>query len=357
MKENRIGIAIAGGIIGIAAVILVLMGNPLNMGFCIACFWRDLAGGIGLHRAEVVQYIRPEVIGLLLGSFIISSIKGEFKSKGGSSTMTRFFMGVFMMIGALVFLGCPLRAILRLSNGDLNALIGLIGFTFGIFIGTLFIRRGFSLGKKVEQDIISGISMPVLMFFFLVLLLVAPSFIFFSVEGPGSMHAPIFLSLAIGLIIGAIAQRVRFCTSGGIRDLFLIKNMTLFIGVIAVFLMSLIGNLIFNFENFNLGFSDQPIAHTEHIWNFIGLMLVGLSSSLLGGCPLRQTILAGTGDFDSASVVLGMIVGAAICHNFNLAASPKGVPLNGKVAVLIAIAITIIIGLVGIRKKKTDFSR
>ena len=51
-------ILIAGGVIGLLAALLVKFGNPVNMGICVACFYRDIAGALGLHRAEVVQYIR-----------------------------------------------------------------------------------------------------------------------------------------------------------------------------------------------------------------------------------------------------------------------------------------------------------
>ena len=37
-----------------------------------------------------------------------------------------------MMIGALVFLGCPLRMVIRMSAGDLNAYVALIGFAGGV---------------------------------------------------------------------------------------------------------------------------------------------------------------------------------------------------------------------------------
>ena len=37
------------------SAILMLLGNPANMGICVACFIRDIAGGLGLHRAEIVQ--------------------------------------------------------------------------------------------------------------------------------------------------------------------------------------------------------------------------------------------------------------------------------------------------------------
>ena len=48
---------------------------------------------------------------------------------------------MFVMIGALVFLGCPLRMMIRIGGGDLNAIVGLVGFVVGIFVGTLFLRE------------------------------------------------------------------------------------------------------------------------------------------------------------------------------------------------------------------------
>ena len=121
LKREKTGIILAGLVIGVIASLLVLLGNPLNMGFCIACFLRDTAGALGLHGAANVQYIRPEIIGLVLGSFLLATARKEFGSKGGSAPVTRFVLGFFVMIGCLMFLGCPFRMILRLAGGDLNA--------------------------------------------------------------------------------------------------------------------------------------------------------------------------------------------------------------------------------------------
>ena len=63
------------------------------------------------------------------------------------------------------------------------------------------------------------------------------------------------------------------------------------------------------------------------------LSLAGWGSVLLGGCPLRQLILAGEGHSDSAVTVAGLITGAAIAHNFSLASSAKGPTANGQIAV------------------------
>jgi len=49
------GIIVVGAAIGVLAVLLQKWGNPANMGVCMACFERDVAGAVGLHRADVVQ--------------------------------------------------------------------------------------------------------------------------------------------------------------------------------------------------------------------------------------------------------------------------------------------------------------
>ena len=88
-------IIIAGIIFGVIAAMLVEWGNPSNMGLCLACFWRDIAGAIGLHRAGVVQYIRPEILGLVLGSLLSAHAFREFRSRGGSAPIIRFMLGAF----------------------------------------------------------------------------------------------------------------------------------------------------------------------------------------------------------------------------------------------------------------------
>lgn len=332
MKEKR-QIIFAGGLIGIISVLLVYFGNPSNMGFCIACFLRDIAGATGLHRAEAVQYIRPEIVGLVLGAFVIAFRNKEYESKGGSSPFTRFMLGIVLMIGALIFLGCPLRMVLRLGGGDLNALFGIAGFVVGIFVGVRFLDKGFNLKRNYKMPQVEGYIFPAINIGFLVLLLSAPAFIFFSETGPGSLTAPISVALISGLVVGVLAQKTRLCMVGGTRDMILFKDNYLLLGFIAILGFSFIGNLILG--QFNLGFIDQPIAHTDGLWNFLGMVLVGWGSVLLGGCPLRQLILSGEGNSDSVITVMGMIVGAAICHNFGLASSPAGPTFNGKIAGII----------------------
>lgn len=347
--DSKKAIIAAGGIIGIIAAMLVYMGNPANMGFCIACFIRDTAGALGLHRARVVQYIRPEIIGVVFGAFLAAFAKKEFAPKGGSSPFTRFVLGFTVMIGALMFLGCPLRMVLRLAGGDLNAVVGLVGFAVGIVVGIFFLNKGFSLKRVYKLNKPEGLLFPAVNAGLLVLLLSAPAFIFFSKEGPGAAHAPIIMSLTAGLVVGALAQRTRLCMVGGIRDLLLFRDSYLILGFISIFVFAAAANLILG--NFNLGFVKQPVAHSDGLWNFLGMALAGWGSVLLGGCPLRQLILSAEGNVDSVITVLGMLVGSAFAHNFALASSPAGPTDAGKIAVLLGFAVVLLIAWSNIEKE------
>ncbi|WP_419516116.1 YedE family putative selenium transporter [Megamonas funiformis] len=177
----------------------------------------------------------------------------------------------------------------------------------------------------------------------------APVFIHFteSASAPGGKHAALAISLIAGIIVGMLAQRTRLCMVGGIRDIILFGQSRLLLGFIAILVSAFICNLILtnitDVSYFNLGFDKQPIAHTDGIWNFLGMLLAGFGCVLLGGCPLRQLVLAGEGNSDSAITVLGLIIGAAFAHNFGLASSGNGPTVNGQIAVVIGLIVTIFI--------------
>jgi len=344
---DRKKIIATGLLVGALGVLLVYLGNPKNMGACIVCFLRDISGALGFHRAAVVQNLRMEIPGFILGAFLAALLAKEFRPRGGSSPILRFFMGMMVSIGALIFLGCPLRMVLRLAGGDLNALTALAGFGVGIAIGVHFLKRGFTLGRSQSQPQAAGLAAPLFALGLVVLALVAPSFIFRSTEAPGSLAAPLLVSLGAGLLIGYAAQRTRLCMVGGIRDVLMFRDTHLISGFIGIFASALVLNLIMG--NFSLGFLGQPIAHNNHVYNFLGMLVTGLGAALLGGCPLRQLILAGEGDVDAMTTVLGLLMGAALAHNFGLAASGKGVPVNGQIAVWAVLLVLVLIGF-GVRE-------
>jgi YedE family putative selenium metabolism protein len=354
---SRWGIILAGAVIGVLAPLLQYAGNPSNMGICVACFERDIAGALGLHRAAVVQYIRPEIIAFVLGSTIAALLFSEFKARAGSAPIVRFILGMFAMIGSLAFLGCPWRALLRLAGGDLNAILGLAGLVVGIAVGVQFLKSGYNLGRSHKTYPAVGWIMPAIMIGLLLLRIFKPQFseggpIFFSETGPGSLHARLLISLGAGLLIGFLAQRTRFCTMGSIRDVILMGDTHLISGIGALLVVAFVTNLILGQVGF--GFAAQPVAHSNHVWNFLGMSLAGLAFALAGGCPGRQLFLSGEGDSDAGVFVLGMIVGAGFAHNFSLAGGPDkvvegvlqvgGLTTAGMAAVILGLVVCVVFG-------------
>ena len=183
-----------------------------------------------------------------------------------------------------------------------------------------------------------------------------------STAGPGSMHAPIIISLIGGLLFGAFAQKSRMCFAGSIRDIILMKNFDLITIVVGFFAVMLVYNVATG--HFVLAFNTPGvIAHSQHLWSILGMYAVGFAAVLAGGCPLRQLVLAGQGSSDAGVTVIGMFAGGALAHNLGLAASGTAlnaetgeivagaVPPAGKIAAIICIIVCFVIAFTNKRSE------
>jgi YedE family putative selenium metabolism protein len=242
--------------------------------------------------------------------------------------------------------------VIRMAAGDLNAYVGFVGYVVGCGIGTFFLKNGYDTGEDREIPALSGYIIPLALVGGLIayILIGAPMFNV-SESGPGSMHAAVHVSLIAGLVFGAIAQKTRACFAGGIRNAFFMKDFDLLMPILGIFIVLVIFNVVTG--KFNPTFIGQPIAHVDHVFNFLPMVGVGLCAVLAGGCPLRQLILTGTGSSDNAANVLGMLVGAAFAHNFGLASGASvikdgvltgGPTAAGKVAAVVCLCFALIIG-------------
>ncbi|MCX8007321.1 MAG: YedE family putative selenium transporter [Coriobacteriia bacterium] len=398
----------AGAFIGAAAAWLVSQGNPGNMGLCIACFLRDIVGFFGGAKANMgaVAYIRPEIVGLVLGATAASLLTKEFRPRGGSSVLLRFVLGFIFMTAALIFLGCTVRAWLRLGGGDLNALWGVLGIAVGASVGALLLRSGFNLGRARRLPaplgwLGAGVAVVLLVLAVLAAsgsapagftvtkakafatgttppavflkgsdgkpaqvlkpagATLAPDGSIVAADGtliatsdavakakpqPGGKRAPLAVSLIAGLAIGVVAQRSRFCSVGGIRDVVLVRRFDLLFGVIGLLGGAFVVNLALG--QFNPGFANQPVAHTDALGNFAAMAVAGLAAVMLGGCPFRQVVMSGEGDADAFAAVLGMAAGAFVAHWQGIASSPKGLSPLGWPALAVMAVVLVVIALV-----------
>ncbi|MBI5696636.1 MAG: YedE-related selenium metabolism membrane protein [Nitrospirae bacterium] len=346
LKQHKeiLTVILAGAVIGGLGMWLAYMGNPRNSGICVSCFMENLAGAMGLHGNARMQYIRPELAGFVLGGTAAAFLAREFRSEGGSSPLIRFMAGALLIVGCSVFLGCPIKMSLRVSAGDLTALAGVGGLVFGIWLGYVFLRRGFYLGDSVSMPRFNGLVIPLLMAGLLGLLLIRPEFLYISDKGPAAQRAPILISLGVGLLAGFLAQRSRFCVTGGIGNFMVSGDKGLLSGVISMIAFAFLVSLMLG--QFSPGVEGQPGSHLSYGWSFAGMALVGLTSILIGGCPFRQLVLAGQGSTDAGAAVLGMVAGGALVQSWGLTSSNLGPTNAGEVATLLGLAFVLILGIV-----------
>lgn len=339
MRNREFWLVVASGLLlGALGVMLSVWGNPENSGICVSCFIENSAGALGFHDNQRMQYLRPELIGFVLGSVLSALICRDFRSRGGSAPLLRLFLGIFMIFGCAVFIGCPIKLLLRLAAGDLTAVAGVAGLVAGVWVGLKGLAHGVEFAMQSQGKANGGILIPLLFVLLLVFFVVRPGFLLFSSQGGGAQFAPWPIALIAGTGLGALAQRSRFCITGSIRNYILMGlRVPALWGLLAFVIAALAGNLATG--RFNLGLYGQPGAHLEYLWSFLGMGLVGWISVLIGGCPFRQLIKAGEGDADAGLVVIGMFIGGALAQSWGIAATASGISIYGKMSILAGFAI------------------
>jgi hypothetical protein len=330
---------ISGAVVGIAGAGLVLLGNPRNSGICASCFAENVAGALRLHGDPRMSYLRPELPGFLLGATIAALAGRRFQARSGSAPLVRFFVGAFLVVGSAVFLGCPIKVVLRLAGGDLTACAGLGGLVAGVWLGVRFLKRGFFLGTSTRTGALAGWVLPASMALLAAASVLAPPAFTGGLVGAAREHAPPLASLAIGLVVGALAQRSKFCVSGALRNFFLTGSARMLGGLLLLFAAALAVNLAAGM--FRPGLYDQPASHLDFGWAAGGMFLVGVGAVLIGGCPFRQLVMAGEGDADAGSAVLGMLVAGGLVQSWGLRSTIAGATPAGKLATLIGLVLVL----------------
>ena len=331
--ESAALLAAAGALLGALAVGLTVLGNPASTGLCASCFLVNVAGAVGLHARESQSYLRPEILGIVLGAFFAATAAKEFRARGGGSPIRHFLGGAFILFGCEVFIGCPIKALLRTAGGGAVGLVGLAGLIAGVLFATAYLRDGFSLPAPRMLHEGAGLVLPAAAFLLLALASgVAESFAA-SVFPAGARHAPFAASAAAGLLFGAVGQRTRFCVTGGVRTAALTRDFREAAGPVAFLLAALLLNLFTG--AFSPTLSLEPGAHTDLPWAFLALAMVGFGAILVNGCPFRQLVRASSGDLDAVAAVAGMVLAAALSVRWGIGSSPAGVTAAGKIAVLL----------------------
>ncbi|MCK4235012.1 YeeE/YedE family protein [candidate division WOR-3 bacterium] len=162
---------------------------------------------------------------------------------------------------------------------------------------------------------------------------------------------PPIVTIILGLLMGYLGQRARMCFVGGMRDWYLVRDTYLVKGLFAFLVFSFVGFAIFYFlspaiKTFpwflngsavfdqkwtSIGISAipsnllpvpgdpitwSPKAASHIILAIIGGFGLGFCSTMAGGCPFRQHIMAAEGSRSAITYLVGFAIGAIIFHRF-----------------------------------------
>ncbi len=119
-------------------------------------------------------------------------------------------------------------------------------------------------------------------------------------------------TLSLGLIIGYLGQRSKFCTISGMRDFLMLKDSYRLKGLLGLIAGSAIGYFVFQLLggeilNFPLGMGiESPGLLIAGIAGSLGL---GFFSVFAEGCPFRQHVMAAEGKISALLYLLGFYLG------------------------------------------------
>jgi YedE family putative selenium metabolism protein len=346
--------AISGILLGAGGVLLAVAGNPENTGVCVSCFLVNWAGSLGVFSEARMSYPRPELPAFVIGSFLAATLVGGFRPKLPTAPLRLILASAAIIIGCEVFMGCPIKLVLRLGAGDLTAVAGVAGLVAGIWLGTRLLVDGFELPRRPAKQSWGGYVLPIA-----ALMLAAAAYLrlpalAFGETGPAAAHAPMAISLGFGLVVGALAQRSRFCVTGALRNFFLARDRTLLIGL-GLFLAAAFAVALAT-DTFRIGYADQPGVHPDALWNFLGMLVAGLGAVAVGGCPFRQLVLSGTGDAAAAISIASRLATAGASRALGISSTVDGPTWAGKVALLALLSFLLLpLVVTGLSRGKSNF--
>jgi len=218
--------------------------------------------------------------------------------------------GILMAIGCILGMGCTIGNFYSgwaaLSGG---ALIFVLGLFIGVFIAVKYLlwemenHPGLSSGntknylyastKRTSLQPLAGV---------IVLAIGAAFALFYDVSTEQAMIGFVL----IGLIIGFVLQRSRFCIVRTLRETFLTGDSEPTEGLIAGILVGMMGFTIIKI----MGIGGELTSVAPNYWApaIVGGVIFGIGMTIAGGCTVGSTWRAGEGHVKLWFALIGLII-------------------------------------------------
>jgi len=222
-----------------------------------------------------------------------------------------FLGGILMGIGCIIGFGCTIGNFFSgwaaLSAG---AIIFAIGLAIGVFFAVKYLlwemekHPKMSSGKSATllQAKTKGTSLQPLAGLIIVIIGLALAYTF---------NDPVLFGFAlIGLFIGIVLQRSRWCIVRALREPFMTGDAEPAVAIIAGLLIGLLGFTVIKI----MGIGDELTMVAANFWMpaIIGGIIFGFGMTIAGGCTIGSSWRAGEGHVKLWLALIGIILAAPL---------------------------------------------
>ncbi len=315
-------------------VFLFIVRSPWGASDGINNWGENIYKATGLMSIEGLAVTELNLYGMLcimlvLGSMTSALFAREFAVRIPplGEMIKGFIGGILMAIGATVGIGCTIGSFF---SGIPALSGGAIIFSIGLFLGVLIALKyilweveklpGISSGKSFS--LLAGSGKFGIWQNFLALLIAAGAMaLAYAYYERGEKVITWFI--IIGLILGFICQRSRFCIVASFRDPFMTGESHSSIGVMAGLVVAVIGfTLIKTIGAGAVG--DAALRAKEMTWVFphfwaraaIGGLIFGIGMTVAGGCAVGTLWRAGEGHVKLWFAALGFMLISPISKKY-----------------------------------------
>ncbi len=236
-------------------------------------------------------------IGLFIGAFLAALLSNEFRLRMPNSRLDyveAVIGGLLMALGVVFARGCNwggfFSAITVLS---LHGYLMFIGLLLGGVLGSMYVKWRVNYdARRLELElespnsintISSNLRAQKIVATVLIALLMSYILTMFAMNPSGDLYLGILL---LGILVGLIIQRSRFCFATAFRDIIhgggeFHRSVRLQIGIVLGILVSSTGVFVLKYQ----GLIDPMLyVKSSSIFNVLGGILFGLGMVIAGGC-------------------------------------------------------------------------
>jgi len=263
---------------------------------------------------------------MLMGAFASALLGKEFAVRVAppGELFKGLFGGILMGIGCIIGFGCTIGNFFSgwaaLSGG---AIIFVIGLVIGVFFAVKYLlwemekHPKMSTGKSATflQAKTKGTSLQPLAGIIVIIIGIMIAFTY-----NGETEKILIGFVFIGLLIGIILQRSRWCVVRALREPFISGDSESAVAIIAGLLVGLLGFTVIKIMGIGSELAGVPaLANGDsNFWMpaIIGGIIFGFGMTIAGGCTVGSTWRAGEGHVKLWLALVGIVIAATLTAEY-----------------------------------------